>query len=384
MMKILIVTDAPVKDISGVSTVVQHTVDYFVSNGHEVKVFSPKFKATQNIVNEFPPNILHEFNGLSLAWLGHRELTLTIPIWGFWRKMRRFNPDVVQVLDTQLLGAVGVLCARASKRPIIAVCSTNSPQFAKYQTKVPFVPTLVRWFTRVITNRAHVVLAPSQAMCDILTASKFKPSQVWTLGVETDIYTPKKRDEDLRQKLLDKGQFGAIALYVGRLAKEKNIDALLSLAQNTYGVRLVIVGDGPDKSRLEKLFANTSTHFTGYVVGEDLARMFASGDIFVFPALAETFGHVVLQSMASGIPVVAMNSPASAEHARNSKQAILLTSENPDELRDATLALLKDPQQCQQMAEHGIIYAQTMTWTKVFEHLEDYLAQVQKIAYQPK
>ena len=130
-----------------------------------------------------------------------------------------------------------------------------------------------------------------------------------------------------------------LLVFIGRLAIEKEIERLLPLVKTRRDVRLAIVGDGPDRARLEKLFANTPTVFTGFLHDRELSEAFASADAFVFPSVSETLGLVILESMASGVPVIAAASGPTKEQIRHLDNGILFEAEDPASLMRAVDAL---------------------------------------------
>src|SRR5690606_3439764 len=135
------------------------------------------------------------------------------------------------------------------------------------------------------------------------------------------------------------------------------------------GIRLAIVGDGPDRKRLERIFKNTPTVFTGYLHGEDLARAYASGDLFVFTGAEETYGNVVVEAMASGLPVIAPNSGGVVDLVENGKTGLRYPSEDPRRLFLAVKKLAADTKLIRAMGKAGHRKAQTQSWQNSFDKL---------------
>jgi glycosyltransferase involved in cell wall biosynthesis len=136
------------------------------------------------------------------------------------------------------------------------------------------------------------------------------------------------------------------------------------------------VGDGPSRPALERLFAGTPTTFTGYLRGADLARAYASADVFVFPAANETLGNVVLEAMASGLPVVAPRSGGLLDHVTDGKTGLLFAPEQESEMVNAVRLILDQPAFARQLGEAGRRYTETITWTKTLDGLASMYARV--------
>jgi glycosyltransferase involved in cell wall biosynthesis len=144
---------------------------------------------------------------------------------------------------------------------------------------------------------------------------------------------------------------------------------LLPIARDIPGIRLAIVGDGPDRKRLERIFKGTPTTFTGYLHGEELAEAYASGDLFVFTGAEETYGNVVVEAMASGLPVIAPNSGGVVDLVDNGKTGLLYPSENPKKLFNAVRKLVEEPELTKKMGKAGFKKSKTQSWEHSFEKL---------------
>ena len=141
-----------------------------------------------------------------------------------------------------------------------------------------------------------------------LSEKGIQHTALWQRGVDTEVFHPELRNEEMRKRLL--GSFSdenALLIYVGRLSAEKQIERIKPVLNALPHTRLALVGDGPHRQQLEKIFENTATNFVGYLSGEELASAYASGDAFLFPSSTETLGLVLLEAMAAGCPVIGAN-----------------------------------------------------------------------------
>jgi glycosyltransferase involved in cell wall biosynthesis len=197
-------------------------------------------------------------------------------------------------------------------------------------------------------------------------------------GVDTQLFNPQRRSESLRR------EWGVTAdtpvvLYVGRLAAEKNPAALmaafLAIRQHQPRARLVLVGEGPEAKALRSKLPDAI--FSGSRRGEDLATHYASGDLFLFPSLTETFGNVTLEAMASGLPLVAYDYAAAAQHVRHGSNGLLAAYGSNDDFTTMAKQLAAmyahEPEQFRAMGRNARLTTESLDWTCVVKQLETLL-----------
>jgi glycosyltransferase involved in cell wall biosynthesis len=202
------------------------------------------------------------------------------------------------------------------------------------------VEPIVGWFYK----QADLCLAPSQAVAQRLASFGIAADRIWRIqrGVDLDLFNPARRDRGVlaRWGIVDE----PVALYVGRLSREKNLEALTSAWAKIHAARpdaklLVVGAEGP----LAKTFKAPGMIETGGLFGDELAAVFASADVFAFPSETETFGNVVVEAAASGLPSVVARAGASHEHVVEGSTGLVIDGKKPQELADAVLALFADP-----------------------------------------
>jgi glycosyltransferase involved in cell wall biosynthesis len=220
-----------------------------------------------------------------------------------WRELDAFRPDLIHLAGPAVLGVSGLRYARARRLPVIASYHTHLPSYAPRYRLASLEETLWRLLRR-IHNACGATLCPSRATLDLLQVRGFQRLRLWSRGVDGTLFTPERRSATFRLACCA-GETTPLLLYVGRLAREKRIEDLAPVLRALPGAALAIVGDGPERQALERAFAGLPVTFTGWLRGEELAAAYASADVFVFPSDSETFGNVVLEAMASGLPVVA-------------------------------------------------------------------------------
>lgn len=271
-MKIVIASDAWLPQVNGVVTTLVQTRDHLVAAGHEVRMITAEGRRTFPCPT-YPEIRLTLFQGRKIA-----------------RELDEFAPDCVHIATE---GTIGLSVRRYCIKRGIAFTTayhTQLPEYVRARAPIPvrWTVALLRWFHRP----AACTMVPTKSMRQTLLDRGFGHVVIWSRGVLTDVFTP----EDPVEYPYD----GPIWVYFGRVAVEKNIAAFLGL--NLPGAK-VVIGDGPDRERLEAAYPDC--HFLGYKFGRDLARHVAGTDVFVFPSKTDTFGLVMLEAMACGVPVAA-------------------------------------------------------------------------------
>jgi glycosyltransferase involved in cell wall biosynthesis len=214
-------------------------------------------------------------------------------------------------------------------------------------------------------------------MLEDLKVHGYLDLRVVARGVDTQLFNPEKRSVALRQ------QWGVIpeqpvAVYVGRLAPEKNLpltlEAYAAMKRTRPDTRLVLVGDGPERAALQP--AHPDVIFAGMRKGEDLAEHYASGDIFLFPSATETFGNVTVEAMASGLAVIAYNYAAAAEHIRHGKNGLVAKLENAGEFVGLAANLVGDTQRIGALGRGARETSKRIDWEEVHDEFEAVLLEV--------
>jgi glycosyltransferase involved in cell wall biosynthesis len=278
-MRIAIVTDAWFPQVNGVVRTLSAVADELVKSGHEVKVVSPEGRRSMPM--PFYPEI-------PLAFVMSRSLG---------RELTAIAPDAIYIATEGPLGwAARNWCARR-KIPFSSGFHTRFADYLELRLPLPGLAALSWSILRKFHGPSQNVLVPTRSVARDLQGRGFANIKTWTRGVDHTLFHPYERNAlDLPRPLM---------LYVGRLAPEKNIEAFLSL--DLPGTKLMI-GDGPQRPELERRFPDAV--FFGYRFGEELARMIASADAFVFPSITDTFGLVMLEAMACGTPIAAFDVPS--------------------------------------------------------------------------
>ncbi len=275
-MKILLISDAWQPQVNGVVRTLENTSTQLSMMGHEVLVIGPdRFR--------------------TMPMPGYREIPLSLmPGRRLERLIESFLPDCIHIATE---GPLGMAARRWCVHHEVVFTTSYHTRFPEYVRLRAPVPT--RWtyaWLRRFHGAAHRTMVRTRTQKKELSRRGFMHLDVWPGGVDTLLFRPRSE----RALKLP----GPIALYAGRVAREKSLDDFLAVE---FAGSKVIVGDGPDRASLQARFP--TAHFLGYHHGEDLARLIASADVFVFPSRTDTLGLVMLEAMACGVPVAAFPVP---------------------------------------------------------------------------
>lgn len=278
------------------------------------------------------------------------------------RLVRAFAPDVMHLASPLVLGWQGLDTAESLGIPVVAVYQTDVIAYAA-RYGVPGGAPLVAAHLRRLHRRATLTLAPSTSADAQLRGLGVDRVRLWGRGVDTDRFDPSRRSECWRNRIAP----GEILVgYAGRLAAEKQVDDLRGLCE-VAGVRLVIIGDGPARARLE--LAMPEAVFTGFLDGLELAEALASLDVFVHPGESETFCQSVQEAQSSGIPVVATGCGGPLDLVRNSVDGWLYPPGDLNAMRAAVADLSGDLAKARAFGAAGRAHVASRSWSALGEEL---------------
>jgi len=261
------------------------------------------------------------------------------------------------------VGLLGLLIARMMDIPVAGTYHTDIPQYVRSLTNDEFLEQAAWSYMIWFYNQMEEVLVPSAGTRDQLVSKglsqqKMKPLPRW---VDTELFSPSNRDQLFWSNRGLKG--GTTLLYVGRVSKEKSLDLLTvsfrELVDNGEDISLAIIGDGPYRAEMEKQLSNYPVLFTGYLSGQDLQNGYASANLFVFPSATDTFGNVVLEAQASGLPVIVSDEGGPRELMLDGETGVVFRAGNNKELTAAIKSIICNRQTLSKMgqqARHFTIY----------------------------
>lgn len=319
-MKICIVTETYPPEVNGVAMTLHRISNELRKQGHGVTIVRPRQSSEAQKAQYTDETIV---SGLPLP--GYDGLRFGLPC---RRKLRQLwaieSPDIIYAGTEGPLGQSAIRAAEDLSIPIVSGFHTNFHEYMKHY-KLPILEKMVQGFLRKTHNKTRRTFAPSSDVIAKLDAMGIQGTRLLGRGVDTTLFNPCKRDAALRQRWGIDNDDGIVGIFVSRLAAEKNIplaaEAFERLKQKDPKAACVFVGDGPERSKLEK--AHPDFIFAGMQQGEDLARHYASADLFVFPSVTETFGNVVTEAMASGLVTLAYNYAAPGRYIKNGTNGYL-------------------------------------------------------------
>ncbi len=365
MRKIAIFTETFLPKVDGIVTRLKHTVENLVKLGDEVLVFAP-----DGGISEYCGAQVYGVSGFPLPLYPELKLALPRPSIGY--ALEQFQPDLIHVVNPAVLGLAGLFYAKAMKLPLVASYHTHLPQYLQHYG-LGFLESTMWELIKTAHNQAELNLCTSTAMMDELRLHGIERVDLWQKGVDTVKFHPRFASAAMRSRLSQGHPEAKLLLYVGRLSPEKEINQILPILEAIPDSRLALVGDGPYRPELERIFANTSTHFVGYLQGEELAAAFASSDAFVFPSRTETLGLVLLEAMAAGCPVVAARSGGIPDIVTNGVNGYLFEPTEQDGMLHATQRLLQNPETLKQSARQE---AECWGWDAATRQLQQYYSAV--------
>lgn len=302
-MRVAFVSETWLPSTDGVVTRLVATCRELVRTGHEVLMVAPRPTPGLEPAEPVAGVDVREVPTVGFKFIaGGQRWGLPVP--AVARHLRDFRPDVVHVVNPAFLGVAGVVAARLRRRPLVESFHTDVATYAGFYHLGLLRPGIWK-LLRALHNRADVNLATSEASRRLLGEHGVGRVRLWPRGVDLNLFHPSTAGDDDRAR--------PVALYVGRLAPEKGVLRLAALADPASGFDLVVVGDGPDRNRVRRRLSAANVRFTGLLHGTELADAYRSADVFVFPSTTDTLGLVVLEALASGLPVVAAESPPSTE-----------------------------------------------------------------------
>jgi len=392
-MRIAVVTETYPPEVNGVAMTTGRMVSGLMERGHHVELIRPRQEADklQSQRNEFsrtsstkPANNhrgrleevltlgvpIPRYPGLKLGLPAKRTLTK------LWTAQR---PDIVQIVTEGPLGSSALSVARKLQIPVISDFHTNFHHYCSHYG-VGWLNKPIASFLRRFHNRSDATLVPTHAMQADLRRDGYQNVQVISRGVDTQLFNPQRRSAALRESwgIQNYDETELVALYVGRVAAEKNLPLVLrafeAMQKITPKLRLVFVGDGPARAALQAKYPQHI--FAGMRTGEDLATHYASADIFLFPSLTETFGNVTTEAMASGLAVVAYDYAAAAQLILDGENGHAAPFDQADAFISAACRLVGNSTTRNAMRLQARVSVEHLDWAHIVTNFTDLVVDV--------
>ena len=371
-MRVAIITENFLPKLDGVTRTLARLLEHLQDNGHQALLLGP-----DSGMEEYAGAEIVGTAGLPLPFYPELKFNFFRPL--FVRRLNEFDPDIVHLVDPVILGATGLATARLLNKPLISSYHTN---LAAYCDHFGFsLLSKPMWlYNRLMHSSCAMTFCPSLSTAAMLRMQGFANLRIWPRGVDATLFRPERRSQQLRRRWLGESELSAnktVLLYVGRVSWEKNLHLLVQAyrSMDHRHCHLVIVGDGPAYGELQQELVGLPVTFTGYLSGGELATTYASADIFAFPSRTETFGQVVLEAMASGLPVVGLLSEGVCDLVEHGHTGLLLDTHALDEEQQAgayrqyLTQLIAEPHTSHVMGLAALIEAQKYSWYEAMECL---------------
>ncbi|UPK47216.1 glycosyltransferase family 1 protein [Paenibacillus pabuli] len=363
-MRLALFTDTYVPDTNGVAGTLHRLSNQLDRKGIEHLLFTPQSVIGGN--NAAPVRSV-----TNIPFFLYPECRIALPNRrSIHQELKTFQPDLVHIATPFNMGLLGLRYALKQQLPHVISYHTHFDRYLEYyrlNSIIPLYWKYIQWFHRACDS----TLAPSQETLDSLHSKGIQRLKLWSRGIDCSLYSPDKRSSDIRNRYNITAPL--ILLYVGRIAPEKDI-ATLTLAMQQLPehmqsrVHWIIVGDGPLLPKL-RMQSPSNVTFTGYLHGEELAVMYASADLFVFPSSTETFGNVVLEAMASGLPVLAANGGGVKDLVAHHRSGVLFEPGQADALIREICLWDDHIEQLRNMGIEGRKLAEQRSWDHIFDKL---------------
>lgn len=373
-MKLAIVTETFPPEINGVAMTFGTIARELGRRGHAVTVYRPK---RPDLAEAAAHPEFREVPMPGAPIPGYPLLRLGFPAWrrlhGLWKHDR---PDLVHVVTEGPLGASAISTAHALGLPVTSSFHTNFHAYTGHYGFAPLHRAALGWLRR-IHNRTLRTFAPTAELCEELARLGFRDLCILSRGVDTRQFSPALRSAELR------ASWGAadgdpVVLHVGRMAAEKNYPLLFrayaAMRAAQPRLRFVLVGDGPLRKGLEA--GHPECHFPGFIPRHELARHYASADIYVHASLTETFGNVLTEAMASGLAVAGFDYAAARQFVRSGENGLSVPCGQPDALIAAAANLARDEALRERLRLRAPASLASQSWEHVITHFEHDLARI--------
>jgi len=366
-MRVALFSDTFLPKVDGIVKVVCLLLDHLAERGVESAIFVPRMDERQRYANTRVISV----PGVTFPL--YPDLKMSPPRLSTYRELKAFDPDVVHFIHPIILGLGSFLLAKQLRIPTLISFHIDFGRIAHYFNVGPlnlgFMEYLADFLTPLFFNWADYSLAPSRQIQRDLVALGCRNVGLWGRGVDAERFHPCYRNDAMRARLSDGHPDETLLLYVGRLSIEKSLEHLRPVLENVPNTRLAIVGDGPLRDDLQARFAGTNTTFMGYLHGEELSQAYASADMFVFPSAIESFGLVVVEALAAGLPVVASRVGGVCDVVDEGRTGYTFDVGDIPTMIDGVRRVADDRAYMAEMGLAARAFAETQTWPSMMDEV---------------
>jgi glycosyltransferase involved in cell wall biosynthesis len=367
-LNIALVTETYLPEVNGVAITIGRMVHGLRQRGHRIHMIRPRqFKQDVAAKEDGYEETL--VSGMPIP--GYPELKSGLPAKGLLTKLwRQQRPDVVHIATEGPLGWSALSAARKLGIPVSTDFHTNFHSYTAHYG-IGLLKKPIAAYLRHFHNKAACTLVPTVSLQQQLEFEGYQNVLVVSRGVDASLFHPSKRSDELRASWnADKDT--PVVMLVSRIAPEKNLQVVIQAFEQMRKVnplaRLVMVGDGPARAELEKQYPHVI--FAGMQTGEALAKHYASGDIFLYSSLTETYGNVTVEAMASGLATVAYDYAAARQHMRHDENGLLVPFADTEAFVTQAKGLISDMSRVQRIRLAARDTVESLTWEHIMGEME--------------
>lgn len=366
LSRIALVTETWPPEINGVAMTLSRLVEGILKRDWDVTLIRPVQEEKVEIQIAVKEILV---TGMPLP--GYDSLRFGFPafrvLYNLWSRSR---PALVHIVTEGPLGFAALVVARHLKIPVITSFHTNFHSYCRHY-RLNWLRKIAAFYLRHFHNASALTLLPAESMRQSFVESGYRNLEVLGRGVDTHLFSPHRRDHDLRMSW-GVHEEDLVALYVGRMAPEKNLEmvakAFSALKLVNLSARMVWVGDGPELAHMAH--AHPDHIFLGARTGEELARCYASADIFIFPSMTETYGNVIVEAMSSGLAVVAYDYAAAGLNIQHGENGLLVAFGNNQLLLQMVTQLGRSPELSRNLGRNARISVERKGWSPIVDRYE--------------
>ncbi|MFN2542454.1 MAG: glycosyltransferase [Chthoniobacterales bacterium] len=354
------------EDVNGVSTTIRKMTAAGAAAGKDLIVVTSRNDLT---VDDIPIKNFTPIGEFELPEYELQKLSFP-PILQMLDYIQRERFSEIIISTPGPIGLTGLLAAKMLNLQTSGIYHTDFPQYVRILTEDSFLESVTWGYMQWFYGQLDTVFVNSEEYRQSWIKRGFEPAklQIFPRGLDTELFHPKRRDPAFFEKFCGARNGEVRLLYVGRVSKEKNLDLLAEayrrLRDEGLPIQLIVVGHGPYSEAFAQSLPEAC--FTGYLTGKDLAAAYASADIFVFPSTTDTFGNVIIEAQASGMPVVVSDCGGPKELVRHNENGLITKSHDVDDLTEAVRRLIVDPVLRERMRANARDSVTDRSWPAAF------------------
>lgn len=371
-MRVALFADTFMPQINGVTNTLNKLIQYYNAKGIDYKIFAPQYEGEKS------EHHIERF--YSLKFILYPECRVTLPnLFRVSAALSEFKPDLIHIMTEFSMGLTGLYYGKKYGIPTISNYTTNFSQYTNYY-KVDFLEQRVWDYMKWFHTQNQITLCPSREAQRTLKEHGILNTDIFSRGIDFENFHPRYRSNELRKTLKIENKI--VFLYVGRVSFEKDLDILSesykAICEN-YGneVALIITGAGPYLEKCKNTFPK-NTIFTGFKNGKELSEIYASCDVFVCPSFTETFGNVILEAMASGLPVIGADAGGIGEIIHHRHNGLKFKKRDSKELTSCMRQIIENTSLRNQLRINGREFSLQRSWEKIFHGLMEIYCQILK------